>query len=133
MKEDKKKGQVEMPAEMPGGVDAPKIAPTQSYFTKDIEDAMRGMSDVEMFRELLVLEGTRAWIAILKYNQSRLIVSQSAIFAGDPISDPSNMLRHQGIMLGVSDLQNAVIMLKTEKIQQAEEAAENAKTQSSVK
>jgi hypothetical protein len=90
-------------------------APTQNYFSQDIEKMISEMSEKEMFRELINLEETRAWIAILKYNQIRLQQSQSAIFAGDPIKDPSSMLRNQGVMLGLSDLQNAVILLKQDR------------------
>ena len=89
--------------------------PTQDYFNKDIETAMAEMSEKEMLRELVNLEETRAWIAILKYNQIRLQQSQAAIFSGDPIKDPSNILRNQGVMLGLSDLQNAIILLKQER------------------
>lgn len=98
------------------------MAPTKDYFTSDVESSIRDMSEVEMFRELLNFEGTKAWVALLKYNQIRLSQSQAAIFSGDPIKDPSNMLRNQGIMLGLCDLQNAVIMLRQEKLEEAEGA-----------
>lgn len=72
---------------------------------------MNEMSIKEMFSVLKDLVGTRAWIAILKYNQQRLSISQNALFSGDPVKDPTNMARNQGIMLGLSDMQNAVISL----------------------
>lgn len=97
----------------------PTITPTQEYFTEELEASMREMSESEMLKELLILEETRAWIAILKYNQIRLVQSQGAIFAGDPIKDPTNMLRNQGVMLGLSDMQNAIIILKKERADKA--------------
>ena len=100
----------------------PQMTPTQDYFTQEVDTLIREMPEKEMLRELLVLEGTRSWIAILKYNQIRLSQSQTAIFSGDPIKEPTNMIRNQGIMLGISDLQNAVIMLKQERAEEAEEA-----------
>lgn len=92
---------------------------TQEYFTEEIETAIREMTEGEMLRELVNLEGTRAWFAILKYNQVRLQQSQAAVFSGDPIKDPTSMLRSQGVMLGLSDLQNAVIILKQEREKKA--------------
>lgn len=97
---------------------------TREYFTKEIEGAIREMSEEEMLRELIGIEGTRAWTAILKYNQIRLGHCQSAVFSGDPFKEPTSIARNQGIMLGLSDLQNAIILLKTE---QREKAAESAK------
>jgi hypothetical protein len=107
-----------------GGHEQP-VAPTRPYFTRELEDTIRDMSDEEMFRELTNLEQTRAWIAILKYNQARLSVSQSAIFSADPLKDPVGIARNQGIMLGVCDLQNAVIMIKQEREEDAKEEEAN--------
>lgn len=95
------------------------VQPTRSYFTKDVNEAIASMSEEEMLRELATLESTRAWIAILKYNQVRLQHSQTAVLSGDPFREPTNMARNQGVMLGLCDLQNAVILLKWER----EEAA----------
>jgi len=116
MKDKEKK--VEEPV-VPGGAPVAQMTPTQDYFTKEVETTIREMTEAEMLRELIALEGSRAWFALLKYNQIRLSQSQTAIFSGDPINDPTNMLRNQGIMLGICDLQNAVIILKQEKEEKA--------------
>jgi len=83
----------------------------QSYFTSDVEEKMREMGEKEMLSLLKDLEGTSYWTAILKYNQVRMLMSQSALFTGDPVKDPSGMSRQQGVMLGLSDMQNAIITL----------------------
>ena len=120
MNKDKDKGEVktvEDKLQDVGQQESPvqPMTPTQDYFTEEIEKTIREMPESEMLRELIALEGTRVWIAILRYNQIRLSHSQGAIFAGDPIKDPTSMLRNQGIMLGLSDMQNAIIILKQEK------------------
>lgn len=99
----------------------------QDYFVDtNIEERMATMSDEEMIKNLRNLEETEFWVAILRYNQQRLSQSQSAIFTADPVKDPTQIARHQGIMLGLSDMQNAVIML-VQGAQQAAKEAEQAK------
>lgn len=85
------------------------------YFTQDIEDKVRAMNDEEMFKLLAQLEQSEFWIAMLRYNQIRSSYTQSAILSADPVKDPTLIARNQGIMIGLSDLQNAVIMLWQEK------------------
>lgn len=87
------------------------IQNVREYFTPDINAAIGSMSIKEMLSILKELPGSMFWIAILKYNQERLGVTQSALFSGDPGKDPTGMARQQGIMLGISDLQNVVIQL----------------------
>lgn len=99
------------------------ISVSGDYFTEQVNSAMAAITDEQMYRLLSELEGTEVWWAILKYNQSRLRQSQSAIIAGDPFKDPTNLARHQGIMLGLSDLQNAVVLLKREYLQKLREEA----------
>jgi len=99
----------------------------QDYFRlTDIEKRMSELSDEAMLQLLFNLEQSEFWVAILRYNQQRLSQSQSAIFTADPVKDPTMIARHQGIMLGLSDLQNAVIML-TQQHQQAAKEAEKVK------
>ena len=97
----------------------------QQYFTAEIEDKIRNLSEEDMYKNLSNLEQSEFWIAILKYNQIRLSMSQSALFAGDPVKEPTMMTRQQGIMLGLSDLQNAVITIVQNKEQAAKEDAED--------
>ena len=100
----------------------------QQYFTAEIEDKIRNLSEEDMYKTLSNLEQSEFWIAILKYNQIRLSMSQSALFAGDPVKEPTMMTRQQGIMLGLSDLQNAVITIVQSKEQAAKEDAEDKGT-----
>ena len=85
------------------------------YFTPEIEDAVRKMSDADMFKLLYQLEQSEYWLAIVRYNQIRSSYTQSAILSADPVKDPTLIARNQGIMIGLSDMQNAVIMLWQEK------------------
>lgn len=98
----------------------PEQQTTQNYFTEDLEERMK-MSEEEMFQLLLNLEQSEYWPAILRYNQIRLSLSQSAVFSGDPVKEPTNISRHQGIMLGLSDLQNTVIQLVQNREQENKE------------
>jgi hypothetical protein len=91
------------------------VEPVREYFSKDVIDRMSAMSLNEMASILKELPDSQFWIAILKYNQQRLGLSQSALFSGDPFKDPTGVARNQGILLGLSDLQNAVINLISNK------------------
>lgn len=86
----------------------------RGYFTKEVEDQIAAMSDDGMLSLLRELETTPYWFAILKYNQSRLRVAQDSLLFADPVKEPSMISRSQGVMIGISDLQNAVIILKME-------------------
>lgn len=97
------------------------IAGVREYFTDAINEQVNGMSLPEMADLLKGLPQSRIWIAVLKYNQERLLYSQSILFSADPFKNPTDMARQQGVMLGLSDLQNAVIELNTERKQEDEE------------
>lgn len=86
-------------------------SPVAEYFNKEINERIGSMTDDQMIALLKDLEGSAFWIAILRYNQQRLLYLQSALMSGDPVGDPSAMRLNQGIMLGLSDLQSAVIHL----------------------
>jgi hypothetical protein len=91
----------------------------ENYFTPELEERMRGINEREMEALLRELEGMPHWIAILKYIQGRLRYVQNTLFYTDPVKEPTEIARTQGIMLGISDFQNAVIML-TKKGSEAE-------------
>jgi len=82
------------------------------YFDDDINSRIKGMSDSDMNAALLSLEGTEHWIAILKYLQARSAFCQGVLVTTDPIKEPGKMCQTQGMLLGLSDLQSMVIMLK---------------------
>ena len=86
-------------------------SPVAEYFNKDVNSRIASMTDDQMIALLKDLEGSAFWVAILRYNQQRLLHLQGALMSGDPVNDPSSMRLNQGIMLGLSDLQSAVIHL----------------------
>jgi hypothetical protein len=61
------------------------------------------------------LPQTEHWFSILKYVQQRLRVNEGGLYYTDPVKDPTTIARTQGIMLGLSDLQNAVITILSQK------------------
>lgn len=83
-----------------------------NYFTKDLQDKINEMTDSQMNALLLELESTIYWIAILRYSQQRMVIAQNGLMTIDPIAKATEMCRTQGIMLGQSDLQSMVILLK---------------------
>lgn len=93
----------------------------RNYFTREIIERISEMSQKQMFSLLKSLPESELWIAILKYNQERLYVSQNALFSLDPFKDPTNIAKYQGVMLGISDLQNAVITLNREVVDEVNE------------
>lgn len=83
----------------------------QNYFTQEIRDQILNMKESEMNEILKGLEGTPIFIAILKYSQERIGVLQNSFLTIDPVKDPTQMARYQGIITGVLDLQDAVLSL----------------------
>ena len=89
------------------------VSSVRSYFTEDINKRISEMTIPQMFAILKDVPDSETWIAILKYNQERMLFSQSTLFSADPFKDQTLIARQQGIMLGMSDLQNAIINLVT--------------------
>jgi hypothetical protein len=87
----------------------------RSYFTEEVEDRIRSLGDKETLALLKELQGQSYWFAILRYNQERMRLAQEALITADPVKDPTAIARNQGILLGISDLQNAVISLNMQK------------------
>lgn len=100
------------------------VASVREYFTDAINEQVNEMTLAEMADLLRNLPMSRVWLAIIKYNQERILYSQSILFSADPFKNPTDMARQQGVMLGLSDLQNAVIELNTEKEEDGEEDVE---------
>jgi hypothetical protein len=82
-------------------------------FTQDILDAMKNMQQSEMFSLLKDLQSTNHWIAILKYNYDRRANAHAMLATIDPIKEPTSMARTQGILSGLSDLEEIVRRLNT--------------------
>lgn len=86
----------------------------RDYFTQDIRDAVREMTDADMVAHLKSLEGTPTWFAILKYNQQRIATVQDSFLVIDPVKEPSKISQYQGVITGMLDLQDAILTLKFE-------------------
>jgi len=86
----------------------------KSYFTEEVRNTVREMTNEEMRNALKGLEGTPAWFAILKYNQDRIATIQNSFLVIDPVKEPSKISQYQGIITGILDLQDAVLSLKFE-------------------
>ena len=83
-----------------------------SYFTKDLQSAMSKMSLAEMNSSLLDLESTRHWVALLKYIAGRQMYTEGVLKSVDPVKEPTQISRAQGILMGLSDIVNNVVVLK---------------------
>lgn len=86
----------------------------KNYFTEDIREAIRTMSNEDMVNHLKLLEGTPTWFAILKYTQDRIGAVQGSFLTLDPLKDASKISQYQGVVTGMLDLQDAVLSLKFE-------------------
>jgi hypothetical protein len=84
----------------------------KNYFSEDIRDQIRGMSNSDMKNYLKELEGTPTWFAILKYTQERIAVIQDSFLVLDPVKEPTKISQYQGAITGMLDLQDAVLSLK---------------------
>lgn len=84
----------------------------KNYFTKELQQLINELSDDDMKSLLLELEATTYWTAILRYTQQRMQFAQNGLYTMDPIAKATEMCRTQGILMGQTDLQNAVISLK---------------------
>lgn len=83
---------------------------TSSDFLK-FRDAIESMPQDEMFGVLKDLISTRAWVAILKYQQARRSMAADSLLSMDPVQNPSAISKTQGILAGLSDLEDLVFRL----------------------
>lgn len=83
-----------------------------SYFNEDLQTRIREMTEDQQNALLLDLEGMPHWIAILKYLQARTLWAQSGLATTDAVKDAGRISQLQGILLGLADLQSAVIAIK---------------------
>jgi hypothetical protein len=95
----------------------------RSYFTKEINNQIVEMTLKEMESSLKELIGTRHWIAILKYVNTRTLLLDSQLRSTNPSTDPHTISWAQGAMAGIYDIENYVIDLNAPK--QSEEVDEN--------
>lgn len=99
-----------------------QIFDINSYFTKDLLAAMTKMTVGEMNQELLSLEGSIAWIALLKYIANRQMYTEGILKTTDPVKEPTQISRSQGILMGLSDIVNNVAVLKLNSRREDEQA-----------
>lgn len=100
----------------------------QSYFTREVNEIIQELTNDKMFALLRQLEQSEYWWAILRYNNLRLLNSQSALNTLDPVVNPSAMSRQQGAMMGLCDLQNAIITMVAAEKAAAKEIGEIEET-----
>lgn len=84
----------------------------QNYFTEEIREIIRDMSNEDMRNALKSLEGTPQWFAMLKYSQDRIANIQSIFLTIDPLKSATEISRYQGTITGILDIQDAVLTLK---------------------
>lgn len=79
---------------------------------KKNKDEVEEMTEEGMINLLLELSDTEYWTAIMKYFDERLSLTTNSIFDLDPFKDPTKVARIQGLRLGLSDLEQFVILEK---------------------
>jgi hypothetical protein len=101
----------------------------KDYFTQEVRDAIREMSNEDMKSLMKDFEGTPHWIAMLKYVLDRIATVQDSFLTLDPVKEPSKISQYQGIITGMLDYQDAVLSLKFEsrKAENPETKEEDAK------
>jgi len=97
----------------------------RSYFTKEINDQIEGMSSKEMETTMKDLINTQHWIALLKYTSLRMLLLDATLRGTDPLKDPSKILWAQGAMAGLSDVETYVIEINNP-TPQSEEVSEES-------
>ena len=112
----------------PGQTQRAAAQAVQSYFTKEVNDAVGEMADDVMWAKLRQLETSEYWIAVLRYNNLRLLNAQSALNTMDPVQNPSAISRQQGAMMGLVDLQNSIIIMVEDEKEDEKEDQEIAET-----
>lgn len=88
------------------------------YFTPEFLQKVRELSHDDMVNLLKELEDTPYWTAIVKYNNQRSSLIQQQVLVMDPVQNPTQIARNQGTVIGLLDLQNAVIALVSESKEQ---------------
>lgn len=82
------------------------------YYDSELYKMMEAMSDKEMISCLKELEDTRSWIAISKYTMDRIVVAQNSLNVLDPVKNPTEIARAQGIISGLMDLHSMLVAIK---------------------
>ena len=83
-----------------------------SGLREGLSEAINEMSDGDRNSLLLELESTNYWVAIMKYLLERQGFASDGLKTMDPVKDLVSLCRTQGTLAGLSDLPNAVAVLK---------------------
>lgn len=88
-----------------------KLRTVEDYFPKELVDKFFEMTESEMGEILLNLKDSKYWVAIMKYIFLRKNVAQNGLFTLDPFNDQTQMARYQGIMTGILDLPEGIMVI----------------------
>lgn len=106
------------------------VSNVRTYFTKEINDQIQGMSTKEMESVMKDLISTRHWIALLKYTSMRTPLLDATLRGTDPVKEPAKISWAQGAMAGLCDIEGYVIDLNTPAPVSQEEAADDENPES---
>jgi hypothetical protein len=87
------------------------VSNVRNYFTKEINDQIQEMGMKEMESLLKEMVSLRQWIALLKYTGIRMSLLEASLRVANPYKEPDKISQFQGIMAGLSDVENYVIDL----------------------
>jgi hypothetical protein len=83
-----------------------------NYFNKRRMDAITSMTKDDMWKTLSGLEKSVYWNALLKYMFERSQMVEGSLKTADPVTQLVAICRNQGILLGFSDIIEAIIKIK---------------------
>lgn len=89
-----------------------KLRTVEDYFPKELVDRFSEITESEMGEVLLSLKDSKYWVVIMKYIFLRKNVAQNGLFTLDPFKDQTAMARYQGIMTGILDLPEGIMVLE---------------------
>jgi len=98
----------------------------RNYFNKEIEERISEMSVKRMSVLMKELVDSEAWIAILKYTETRMTPLDAILRTADPTKNAHQISWAQGCMAGLCDIENYVIDLNSP--EKTEEPAPNVNT-----
>lgn len=102
------------------------------YFDANVVALAKSMPNEEMINLIADLESDRKWVAIVKYSMERIALLMSGIYAADPIKEPSQISKYQGILVGILDVNGLMTSIK-EKRKEDESKKNGSKTKDDIK
>lgn len=89
-------------------------------FEQGVLEQVKGMKQEEMYALLRELSQGRMWVAVMKYNYDRRANALAMLATIDAHKDPTSISRTQGIISGLSDLEQFIAQLNTKKSEDEE-------------